>query len=115
MVCWSQSVSKAVEFTGGPEVEETAKFADMSNKFFDCLNFVTAYHKWNVFQRLYKSGTDFRLKVCDVIANLILHDYHFCLFMLQWLEDTFPKHLDDWEKVSRHVQASPILQKSRCY
>lgn len=82
----SQSVSKALEFTGGPEVEETAKFVDMFDKFFDCLNvnnFVTAYHKRKVFQRPYKSGTDFRLK---------------------WLEDTFLKYLDDWEE---SVKARP--------
>ena len=59
-------MSKALKFTGGPEVEETAKFVDMFDKFFDSLNvnnFTTAYHKRKVFQRPYRSRTDFRLEV----------------------------------------------------
>ena len=34
----SELVSKALVFTGGSPVEETAKFVDLMDKFFDCLN-----------------------------------------------------------------------------
>ena len=49
----SQSVAKALQFSQGPEVEETAKFVDMFDKFFDCLyvnNFTAGYHKRKDFQ-----------------------------------------------------------------
>ena len=34
----SNTVSKAIKTRGKAETEETAKFVDMFNKFFDCLN-----------------------------------------------------------------------------
>ena len=34
----SDSVSKALLLTGGEEAKQTAKFCDMFNKSFDCLN-----------------------------------------------------------------------------
>ncbi len=34
----SESVGKALQLTGGTDVQETAKFAIMFDKFFDCLS-----------------------------------------------------------------------------
>ena len=66
----SQTVSKALELTGGDEAKETAKFVDLFDKFFDCLNvnsFTKGKHSRKVFQNPYRKATDFRLKVCICI------------------------------------------------
>ena len=34
----SETVAKALELTGGPEVRETARFVRTLDKFFDCVN-----------------------------------------------------------------------------
>ena len=47
-------------------MEETARFVDMFNKFFDCLNvnnFTAGMHDKNSFKSPYRKLTDFRLKV----------------------------------------------------
>ena len=63
----SESVSKALQLTGGEEVSETAKFVQMMGHFFDCLN-VNSFNKGKQrrkeFQDPYRYGSDFRLKVC---------------------------------------------------
>ena len=62
----SETVSKALELTGGKKTQETAKFVMMVDKFFDCLNvnsYTTGRFKRKVFKQPYRSGTDFRLKV----------------------------------------------------
>ena len=62
----SETVSKALELTGGRNAQETAKFVSMIDKFFDCLNvnnYDTGRLKRKVFKQPYRSGTDFRLKV----------------------------------------------------
>ena len=62
----SESVSKALQLFGGEETAETALFADMFDKFFDCLNvnnFTDGKNKRKVFQNPYRSGSDFRIKV----------------------------------------------------
>lgn len=62
----SDSVSKALEMTGGKDAQETAKFVGMFDKFFDCLNvnsFIKGKHSRKAFQNPYRSATDFRLKV----------------------------------------------------
>jgi len=64
----SESVSKALKLTGGPEAEETAVFISNMDKFFDCLdvnNFTSGVRQRKPFQLPYRSGDDFRLKVCD--------------------------------------------------
>ncbi len=60
-------MSKALKLFGGEEAEETAIMADYFNKFFDCLNvasFVAGKFKRDAFKSPYRSGKDFRLKVC---------------------------------------------------
>ena len=60
----SDSVSKALEMTGGKDAQETAKFVGMFDKFFDCLNsFTKGKHSRKAFQNPYRSATDFCLKV----------------------------------------------------
>ena len=65
----SQTVSNALELTGGEEAKETAKFVAIFDKFFDCLN-VSSFEKGKrarkVFQNPYRKATDFRLRVCIV-------------------------------------------------
>ena len=63
----SNSVAKALQLTGGPEMQETAQFVDIFNKFFDCMNVSSLsagkLKRW-AFKSLYRSARDFRLKVC---------------------------------------------------
>ena len=62
----SDSVSKAISLTGGPEASETACFAGMLDKFFDCVNvhnYTHGIHSRKVFQMPYTSKSDFRLEV----------------------------------------------------
>ena len=62
----SNSVAKALELTGGPDVEKTAEFASMFDKVFDCLNvsnFEAGKRSRNSFKSPYYSAEDFRLKV----------------------------------------------------
>lgn len=52
--------------TQGKEAEETAKFADTFDKFFDCLNvscFEVGRLTRNAFKNPYRNADDFRLKV----------------------------------------------------
>ena len=75
----SESVSKAIELTGGPEVSETVKFIGMMDKFFDCLNvdnYGSGFAQRKPFKHPYRSSTDFRLT---------------------WLEELLP-YLDQWEQ-----------------
>ncbi|SMN02104.1 hypothetical protein SPONN_482 [uncultured Candidatus Thioglobus sp.] len=56
-----------MRMTGGPAAQETAKFIDLVNKFFDCLN-VTNFDAGKHSRNNYKDPIrphDFRLKVCD--------------------------------------------------
>lgn len=62
----SQSVSKALQMTVGTRAKETARFADMFDRFFDCLNCSTlsaGKRTRNPFKSPYRSGTDWKLKV----------------------------------------------------
>lgn len=62
----SDSVSKALSLTGGPEASETARFAGMFDKFFDCLNvrnYTHGIHSRKFFQMPYTHGNDSRLQV----------------------------------------------------
>ena len=62
----SNSISKALTLLVGDEATETAKFAEMFNKFFDCLNtsnFTVGKQQRIVFKNPYYSAEDFRLTV----------------------------------------------------
>ena len=75
----SETVSKAIQLSGGPEVEETSKFILMFDKFFDTLN-VTNFQNWSrarkPFQRPYYSKDDARLTVCYYIDTTVYHRYY---------------------------------------
>lgn len=62
----SETVSKALEHSGGNEASETAKFVKMIDRFFDCLNvtnLTNGMHKRKSFQDPYTKADDFHLKV----------------------------------------------------
>lgn len=64
-------MSNALIFSRKPHVTETAKFLDMMNKFFDCLNVTnpnTGAHKRNKFIDPWKAN-DFRVKVSQRKCN----------------------------------------------
>lgn len=57
---------KALLTFQGEEATETAKFAGMFDKFFDCLNTSNSYigkQSINCFKNPYRTVTDFRLEV----------------------------------------------------
>lgn len=63
----SESVSKALYFTGNENAFETAYFIDKMDKFFDVLNvssFCEGKHKRKVFRDPFRSPDDFRMEVC---------------------------------------------------
>ena len=69
----SESVSKALQLTGGDEAVETARFVSMMDKLFDALNvhnYTHGIHARKEFQMPYTTSKDKRLKVtqrCTVI------------------------------------------------
>ena len=71
----SETVSKALEQSGGEEASETARFVSMVDKFFDCFNvsnFDSGKKKRKPFQDPYCSPHDKRLEV-----NIIfMHVHH---------------------------------------
>lgn len=68
----SESVSKALQLTGGEDAEETAKFVMMFDKFFDCLNvsnFTNGARARKPFQKPYTNSEDTRLEVSKAFIN----------------------------------------------
>ena len=74
----SESVSTAMTLIGGQEMQGTAKFAFMFDKFFDMLNvsnFTNGTRYRKRFLQPYRSGDDFQLTV----SLIFIHVYqHFC-------------------------------------
>ena len=72
----STRVSTALKLNGGPEAEESVKFAEMFDHFFDCLNvnsFDEGKHQRKPFKiHNYRSVKDFRLKVHDSLKLCIV-------------------------------------------
>lgn len=70
----SESVSKALQLTGGDEAVETARFVNMMDKFFDALNvhnYTHGIHARKEFQMPYTTSKDKRVKVkqrCAIIS-----------------------------------------------
>lgn len=67
----SESVSKAMQITGGSEAQETAKFVSLFDKFFDALNvgdFQSGRCQRKPFRVPYVSEDDIRLSVSFVIV-----------------------------------------------
>ena len=61
----SSTVSKGIKLTGGPHAQETAKFIEMCDKFFDCLNVdnLDEGSREKDFKKPYRKKDDFRLTV----------------------------------------------------
>ena len=71
----SESVSKALKFSGNSSVEETARFVELMDKMFDCLNvhnFSHGIHARKPFQMPYRSVKDSRLQVYEIIPTQML-------------------------------------------
>ena len=73
---FSNSVAKGLVISVGPKAQETARFAEMFDKFFDCLNcssLSAGKRSRNPFKPPYRSATDWKLKV-----NFYCK-FHFCV------------------------------------
>ena len=75
----SNEVASEIRMTQGDEAEETARFAEYFDKFFDCLNVsnhVVGKHSKNTFKNPYRKPKtrteDFRLEVSCEIFNASL-------------------------------------------
>ena len=71
----SESISKALQLTGGEDAEGTANFVMMFDKFFDCLNvtnFTNGAKARKPFQKPYTNSDDIRLKVSKLFINITL-------------------------------------------
>ena len=69
-------MSQALQLTGGEEAAEMARFIGLVDKFFDCVNvssLTKGKFKRKVFQNPYRSGDDFRLKVCFHVRTCSYH------------------------------------------
>ena len=67
----SERVSKALIDTKDENVKETAKFIEMIDKFFDCVNVTNlncGRKKRKRFQKPYEKTDDFRLKVHYLVS-----------------------------------------------
>ena len=74
----SNSVAKALKLTGGPDVEKTAKFASMFDKFFDCLNvsnFEAGKRSRNSFKSPYYKQQNSVLRFEISVAKSVLFVY----------------------------------------
>lgn len=59
-------MANALRITGEEDVEETARFVEFFDRFFDCVNvgdFDSGLKTRNPFKDPYRSSSDFRLKV----------------------------------------------------
>ena len=68
----SSTVAHAIKLTSGEGAQETAKFIDYMDKFFDCLNvssFCEGKRKRKSFQQPYRGAGDFKLSVSLVCKN----------------------------------------------
>ena len=95
----SESVSKALHLTGGPEVVETAHIVSFMDKFFDALN-VTNYTNVTR-ENSFNSPTSLQRTSVSKYAQHVLYVHYFltllCTFV-QWLEKYFLPYLENWEK-----------------
>lgn len=100
-------MSKALRVSGGAEAAETAKFIEMVDKLFDCLN-VSSSKGRKPFLQPYRSSNDFRLKV-----NILFDIY--VLFMLstqQFLRDELIPYFKKWKisaKSRMAFQKKPLI------
>ena len=78
-------MAKALRLTGGEDVEESARLAEMMDKFFDCVNvhnYTQGYHRRKPFLDPYRSSKDRRLKVTASIHAIDLQYLYTSLHFL---------------------------------
>jgi hypothetical protein len=91
----SDSVAKGLELFVGEDAKETAKFADIFNKFFDCFNVthcLEAQRSRNEYKLPYRSAQDIRLR---------------------WLQQDFLGYLSSWEESVRDRDGFSRMQKKQ--
>lgn len=75
----SESVSKALMLTGSPEVQGTATFVLMFDKFFDMMNvgnFTNGTRYRKPFKHPYRSSDDVRFSVSTCIPDCTMYSIH---------------------------------------
>ncbi len=112
-------MAKALLLTGGPEAVSTARFVEIFDKFFDCLNvsnYTQGKHARKPFQDPYGSAKDFRLKVSILVVFMVCaYMYNHCVIhvCIQWLQDEFLPYLDEWERSVQALKGYKKGQKNR--
>ena len=91
--------------TGGPDAQETAKFIEMCDSFFDCLNVDNlreGVREKKDFKKPYEKKDDPRLEVSIAFLKWLF------IFFGQWLRDEFMGYMNDWkESVEKRVGYTP--------
>ena len=91
----SESVSKALTLTAGSEVQKTARFVLMFDKFFDLLNvrnFTEGARNRKPFPYPYHKGDDQRLQVMSSVTCIPLF-----IIKFQWSKEVFLPYLEEWK------------------
>ena len=73
----SETVAKAICLTGGDEAKETAKFIEMVDNFFDCMNVSSLSRrklKRKPFVQPYRNSKDFRLAVSGILVTVFKYN-----------------------------------------
>ena len=69
-----KTVAKAICLTGGDEAKETAKFIEMVDKLFDCMN-VSSLSRGKLqrkpFVQPYRNANDFRIAVSGILVAVL--------------------------------------------
>ena len=103
-------MAKGLRFHFKEEAEETAKFVEHFDKFFDMFNvtnYTKCYKERKMFQAPYRMGNDSRLEVINVNKYTVYH--YQCITIIQWLQSVFLPWLKSWEE---QVQTRKDLKAS---
>ncbi len=97
-----------------------AKFVDMFDKFFDCLNvnnFTAGKHHRKPFQDPYRRATDFRLKVCNLYDMWVAFRLYFegglllyCIVVGGRLPDIFGHVGRKWKGLFQERQENDVAK-----
>lgn len=90
---FSNRVAHAITEQGKPGTEETVKFVQNMNDFFDCLNANRIYTQYE-FKSVYRTPTDRRL---------------------HWLENDFLKYFQDWKDWAMGQEDVPLLERKQYF
>ena len=90
---FSNRAAHAITEQGKPGTEETVKFVQNMNDFFDCLNANRMYTQYE-FKSVYHTPTDRRL---------------------HWLENDFLKYFQDWKDWAMGQEDVPLLERKQYF